>query len=156
ARPLQRAIREEVLLPLARRIAAQPASGEQLLELCVVEGRIDAASIPVNATAQPEPPEPEVHERLTVLDAVSGRVRRIELRHLLTAIEGQRQRIEAHIAGPRYQALATRAMELLEETSKPTFWDDNERARQILSDVYHIERVTDRFNDLRSRAERLA
>jgi ATP-dependent Clp protease ATP-binding subunit ClpC len=154
ARPLQRAIRELVLLPLARRIAAQPGSGEQLLELCVVDGRIDAASIPVNAAAQPEPPE--AHERLTVLDATSGRTRRMDLRHLLTAIEGQRRRIEAHIAGPRYQALEARAVELLEETGKPTFWDDNERARQIFSAIYHIERVTDRFNDLRSRAERLA
>ena len=33
ARPLQRAIKDLVLLPLARRIAAQPATGEQLLEL---------------------------------------------------------------------------------------------------------------------------
>ena len=38
ARPLQRAINEQVLLPLARPIAEQPALGEQLLELGVNDG----------------------------------------------------------------------------------------------------------------------
>lgn len=40
--------------------------------------------------------------------------------------------------------------------SKPSFWDDQERSRQILSIIYHAERITDRLNDLRNRAERLA
>ncbi|MFI5272829.1 MAG: AAA family ATPase [Ktedonobacterales bacterium] len=159
ARPLQRAIKRHVLLPLARRIAAQPASGEQLLELYVRDdGQIDAAIIPVSAAAEPEPEETtlkELHERLVVTDTASGRVRTMDLRHLIGAIAGLRGRIEALIAGPRFQALDARAVDLLDEQARPSFWDDNERARQVMSAIYHVERITDRCADLHSRAERL-
>ncbi len=157
ARPLQRAIKELVLLPLARRIASQPSTGEQLLELCVVDGKIDAAIIPVNGVAEVEreqkPTEP--HERTTVTDAVSGRAHTMDLQRLQDAIGTLRERIEGQIAGSRYEALQNRAQYLLEETGKPSFWDDNDRARQILSTIYQIERVTDRFVNLRNRAEQL-
>ena len=158
ARPLQRAIKRLVLLPLARQIAAQPAAGEQLLELCVRDGQIAAEIIPVNAAAAPEPEEEalkELHERLVVTDAASGRARTMDLRTLTGAIAGLRARIEEHIAGPRYQALAARSAELLEQTRGPSFWDDNERARQIMTAIYAFERVTDHFAALRNRAERL-
>ncbi len=158
ARPLQRAIKRLVLLPLARRIAAQPAAGEQLLELYVRDGQIDAAIIPVNAAAAPEPEEAalkELHERLVVTDAASGRPRTMDLRTLAGAIAALQARVEAQIAGPRYQALAARSAELLEQTRGPSFWDDTDRVRQIMTAIYAIERVTDRFASLRNRAERL-
>src|SRR5262249_45986005 len=98
----------------------------------------------------------ELHERLTVTESASGKARTMDLRRLQAAIEAQHQRIVAHIACERYQALETRAIQLLEETARSTFWDDQERAKQILSTVYQIERITDRFVNLRSRAERLA
>jgi ATP-dependent Clp protease ATP-binding subunit ClpA/protein subunit release factor B len=158
ARPLQRAIKEQVLMPLARRIAEQPAISEQLLELVVVDGKIDTATIPLNpaAVAEPEETPPELRERLTITESASGKARTMDLRRLQAAVEAQHERIIAHIACERYQALETRAIQLLEETAKPTFWDDQERAKQVLSTVYQIERITDRFVNLRSRAERLA
>ncbi|MGZ3638245.1 MAG: AAA family ATPase, partial [Ktedonobacterales bacterium] len=159
ARPLQRAIKEHVLLPLARRIAAQPSTGEQLLELCVRDGHIDAEIIPVNPAAQVEGVEDtlaELHERLTVTDAVSGRARTMDVRKLEEAIGELHTRIETQIAGERYQTIENQATALLEETSKPSFWDDQEHARQVLAAVYHLERLTDRITNLRSRAERLA
>ncbi|HEX6800538.1 MAG TPA: AAA family ATPase, partial [Ktedonobacterales bacterium] len=158
ARPLQRAIKRLVLLPLARQIAAQPSAGEQLLELYARDGQIAAAIIPVTAAAAPEPEEAalkELHERLVVTDAASGRARTMDLRTLAGAIAGLRARIEEQIAGPRYQALATRSAELLEQTRGPSFWDDNARARQIMTAIYAFERVTDHFAALRNRAERL-
>jgi ATP-dependent Clp protease ATP-binding subunit ClpC len=158
ARPLQRAIKELVLLPLARRIALQPSTGEQLLELCVVDGKIDATIIPVNGVAEVEREERQVepHERATVTDTASGRVHTMDLNRLQDAIVALRERIEGQIAGARYEALQSRARHLLEETAKPSFWDDNDRARQILSTIYQMERVTDHFANLRNRAEQLA
>ncbi len=157
ARPLQRAIKDLVLLPLARRIALQPSTGEQLLELCVVDGKIDAAIIPVNGVAEVEREEApaEPHERTAVTDTASGRVRTMDLRKLQEAIVALRERIEGQINGARYEALQHRAQQLLAETGKPSFWDENDRARQILSTIYQIERVTDRFVNLRNRAEQL-
>src|SRR5579859_4018085 len=104
ARPLQRAIKDQVLLPLARRIAAQPATGEQLLELCVADGRIDAAIIPINPAVEVESdasdaPAAVSGERVAVADAATGRVRNLELRQLQVALEAQRERVLAQIAG---------------------------------------------------------
>jgi ATP-dependent Clp protease ATP-binding subunit ClpC len=158
ARPLQRAIKRLVLLPLARRIAAQPAAGEQLLELYVRDGQIDAAIIPVSAASAPEPDEAALkalHERQVVTDAVSGRARTMDLSALSDAIAALLTRVEEQIAGSRYQALAARSAELLEQTRGPTFWDDNERARQIMTAIYAFERITEHFAALRNRAERL-
>ncbi len=155
ARPLQRAIKELVLLPLARRIALQPATGEQLLELCVVDGKIDAAIIPENGVAAVEREPAEPHERTTLTDAASGRVHSVDMHRLQDAIAALRARIEEQISGPRYLALQGRAADLLEETGKPSFWDDNDHARGILSTIYQLERVTDHFVNLRSRAEQL-
>ena len=157
ARPLQRAIKDLVLLPLARRIALQPSTGEQLLELCVVDGKIDAAIIPVNGVAEVEREERQVesHERATVTDTASGRVHTMDLNRLQDAIVALRERIEGQIGGARYEALQSQARHLLEETATPSFWDDNDRARQILSTIYQMERVTDHFVNLRNRAEQL-
>ncbi|MGO8951235.1 MAG: AAA family ATPase [Ktedonobacterales bacterium] len=155
ARPLQRAIKELVLLPLARRIALQPSTGEQLLELCVVDGKIDAAIIPVNEVAEVEREPLPPHERTTLTDAASGRVHTVDLRQLQDAVVALRERIEEQISGPRYQGLQNRATDLLAETGKPSFWDDNDRAREILSTIYQIERVTSHLVNLRSRAEQL-
>ncbi len=158
ARPLQRAVNERVLLPLARRIAEEPSLKEQLLELIVVDGNIVPASIPINPVALAEPPEetPEaLRERLSITDDESGRTRKLDLKQLQGVVAAQQARILSNIEGERYQALTNNAKALLDETARPTFWDDPIAAKHMLSSVYQIERVTDRFVTLRNRAERL-
>jgi ATP-dependent Clp protease ATP-binding subunit ClpC len=155
ARPLQRAIRDAVLLPLARAIAEQPALGEQLLELVVRDGRIVAETIPLSA------PEAEAHaeeddelrERLPVAEALSGKVRSMDARELEGAIAELRERVEAHIAGERYERLRARQQTLLEEMARPSFWDDQDRSRQTMTEIYHIDRMTTRFTELRNRLD---
>src|SRR5579859_3841264 len=158
ARPLQRAIKDYVLLPLARRIAAQPAAGEQLLELFAQDGKIDAAIIPVTAAAVPEESAeaaPALGERVSIADSETGRERRMDLRQLAGEVTALRERIETQIACERYETLQARSRALLEEVSGATFWDDPLRSRYVLAAIYHGERVTDRFVNLRNRAERL-
>jgi ATP-dependent Clp protease ATP-binding subunit ClpA len=159
ARPLQRAIRDAVLLPLARKIAEQPATGEQLLELCVRDGRIEPEIIPFGPLPEAELPEPEPERASArrVRPAVGdGRARGRDLRQLTEAIEQLRERLEAHIGSERYGELETRAERLLEETAQPSFWDNQERSQQVFSTIYHLKRVTERFTDLRNRTERLS
>jgi ATP-dependent Clp protease ATP-binding subunit ClpA len=157
ARPLQRAIKEQVLLPLARRIAAQPTSGEQLLELYARDGIIEVAIIPVSAAeADTDETLEELRQRATVTDASTGRPRSLDLHQFQDAIAALSSRLEASIKGERHEAMHERGLQLLEEISKPGFWDEPERARQTLSAIYHVERVTERFESLRNRAERLA
>ena len=159
ARPLQRAIKDNVLMSLARKIAAQPAAGEQLLELCVRAGQVEAEIIPSGPLTEAQRPEPEPvepRERLAVREAASGRARTMDLRQLEEAIAGLRERVEAHIASERYQTLRTTAQQLLAEVNQPSFWDDQQRSRQTLSTIYHLEQITDRFTNLQHRIEGLA
>jgi ATP-dependent Clp protease ATP-binding subunit ClpC len=72
ARPLQRAIREHVLLPLARTIAANPAIGEQLLELVARDGKIQAEAIPLTAPEQEAIEAEGPRERVPVVEAASA------------------------------------------------------------------------------------
>ncbi len=155
ARPMQRVIGELVLLPLARAIAEQPAMGEQLLELVVRDGRIETEVIPLEAS-EPEPVAEEPHERVSVLDAQTGRARSLDARGLEQAIEEQRQRVEQHLAGERYEQLSARQQTLIDEMNRPSFWDDQERSRRVLSEIYHIDTMRKRLTDLRNRAEGLA
>jgi peptide chain release factor 2 len=72
------------------------------------------------------------------------------------AIEDLRQKIETTIESDRHVAMHERGLRLLDEISHPGFWDEQEQARRTLSEVYHVERITERFTNLRTRAERLA
>ena len=158
ARPLQRAVKELVLLPLARRIAEQPSLKEQLLELVVEGDKIVPSPIPLNPVAQVEPPEePEEgpRDRLTITDGTSGRTRKLDLKQLQGVVEALQARILTNIANEPYQALESHVVRLLEGTAHPAFWDNPDAAKRTLSSVYQIERVTNRFINLRNRAERL-
>jgi hypothetical protein len=155
ARPLQRAIREHVLLPLARTIAANPAIGEQLLELVARDGKIEAEAIPLTTPEQEAAADEGLRERVPVVEATSGRARTMDAREIEAAIEEQRARIERHMDGERYEALRAMQQTMLEEMGRPSFWDDQDRSRRVLSEISHIDRMTGRFTDLRNRSENM-
>ena len=153
ARPLQRAIRDLVILPLARTIAEQPALGEQLLELGVRDGVIVAEPIALTTPAATVEPDESPREKTTITEGESGRTRTMDIRELQTLIEGLRVRVETHIDSERYETLRETAQALLEEMGQPSFWDDTERSRQVMSEAHHVDRITRRFTDLRERID---
>lgn len=167
ARPLQRAIRDRVLLPLARQIAARPAAGEQLFELCARDGNIVAEVIPMGPLAEAARPETEpasaplapTAETGASGDGVAARPRETRPRDG-RPVDGRIgdlcARLESILVSDRFQEVDTRAHELVEQTAQPAFWDDHERSREVLAAAYHLDRVKERLNDLRNRAERLA
>lgn len=162
---LQRAIQELILLPLARRIAAQPDLLDQLLEFRVVQGRVEIEVIPVGAPVS-QAPEPEVFANpsletsaeveLAFAEPAAAPVARKDLRQLSESIAELQQRLSGLMESEPYQALQDRSRLLLEQTLQPSFWDDQTSARATLSSLYHLERLTDQFTSLRSRAEALA
>jgi ATP-dependent Clp protease ATP-binding subunit ClpC len=153
ARPLQRAIRDLVILPLARTIAEQPSLGEQLLELGVRDGKIVAEPISMTVSAATVEPDDAPREKLTITEGESGRTRTMDIRELQKLVEGLRTRVETHIASERYEALRETAQALLEEMARPSFWDDTERSRRVMSEAHHVDRLTKRFTDLRERLD---
>jgi ATP-dependent Clp protease ATP-binding subunit ClpA len=147
ARQLQRTIRDKVLLPLARTIAAQPGSGEQLLELCARDGQIETQIIP---SAEPLAEAPAAVER----DAPHVAADRIaDLRELREELERLYERVEEHLRSERFHTLENQTESLLAEVGQPAFWDDQERSRRILSAIHRLEQVKARFPELRDRIE---
>jgi ATP-dependent Clp protease ATP-binding subunit ClpC len=158
ARPLQRAIKELVLLPLAQKIAAQPSIGDQLLELGVKDGRIVAEVIPVGPTlaaVQPEKAHDHPPERVTVRESAEGRDRVMDARQLDRAVDDLLSRVERDVESEQYRALQDRAQALLDQMGQPNFWDDRTRMRQTLSTAHRLKLVADRFPELHNRAEGL-
>jgi ATP-dependent Clp protease ATP-binding subunit ClpC len=147
ARQLQRTIRDKVLLPLARAIAAQPGSGEQLLELCARDGQIETQIIP---SAEPLAEPPATHER----EAQHAAAERVgDLRELRDDLQRLYERVEEHLRSERFQTLEQRTEALLAEVGQPAFWDDQERSRRILTGLHRMEQVKARFPELRDRIE---
>jgi ATP-dependent Clp protease ATP-binding subunit ClpC len=161
ARPLKRAIDRLVLLPLARRIAAEPDLRDQLLEFQAPHGEIEIATIPLGPTLVTTPPKPEelpedeeaeweeqpqAGARLSVPPGLS-------LRQIEVGIGALRRRLEAHLGSEHFERLVTLKEELLEEMLEPSFWDDEERAHRVNRTVYHLDRITKRLLDLQRQAE---
>ena len=158
ARPLQRAIKELVLLPLAEMIAAQPSMGDQLLELGVRDGQIVAEAIPVgptHAAVQPERAQEQEHVRLAVREGAEGRTRTYDARRLEGAVEDLLARIVEHLTSEQYRTLQDQAQALTDRMALPNFWDDTTHVRQTLSRAHRLRVVAERFTELRVRAEGL-
>jgi ATP-dependent Clp protease ATP-binding subunit ClpA len=157
ARPLQRAIKDLVLVPLARHIARAPGATDQLLELRAANGQVELRPIPLG----PVPAVPSPSGATSAEEEEEAAPPR-----LLTRQERSRQqveesiaalhtRIEADLVSDRYRALQAQASDLLAEMAKPTFWDDAGQSRGVLATLYQLERITDLFGSLRTRAEAL-
>jgi ATP-dependent Clp protease ATP-binding subunit ClpA len=147
ARQLQRTIRDKVLLPLARTIAAQPGSGEQLLELCARDGQIVTQIIP---SAEPLVEPPVAPESEVTHGAAE---RSADLRELREELDQLYARVEEHLRSERFHTLESQAEALLAEVGQPAFWDDQERSRRILTAIHRMEQVKARFPELRDRIE---
>jgi ATP-dependent Clp protease ATP-binding subunit ClpA len=154
ARPLQREIERMVILPLARLVVERdpgPAlrrdSVGYLLRFGVRDGQIHLSLVPLDI--------PE--EAAEVVPAAPAPDRRLEtdVAAVLRAIRELRERAADEAAGPVLKGLRREVSELLRRTVEPTFWDAPADAREVLSRVYHLERVLKRFDDLYERAEYL-
>jgi ATP-dependent Clp protease ATP-binding subunit ClpC len=145
ARPLQREIERAVINPLARLIVEQrPGPGDLVRftragdEICVSVQRLTVRDDP-RQSARPT----AVGTEATLARAA----RRAEALH---------EEVEAEELAPHTQALRTELSALVEQTSTPGFWDDSAGAKGTMERLYQIERVLERFDGLRVRAEGLA
>jgi peptide chain release factor 2 len=154
ARPLQREIERMVILPLARLVVERdpgPAlardSAGHLLRFGVRDNQIQLGLVSLDIPEEPA----------EALPAAPAPDRRLEtdLAGVLRAIRELRERAADEAAGPVVKGLRREVSGLLRRTNEPTFWDAPAAAREVLSRVYHLERVLKRFDDLYERAEYL-
>jgi len=152
ARPLQREIERMVILPLARLVVERDPGAGHLLRFGVRDGQIQLGLLSLDIPEEPaEALQPQVGTHAPAPD------RRLEtdLAALLRTIRELRERAADESAGPVVKGLRREVSALLRRTVEPTFWDAPAAAREVLSRVYHLERVLKRFDDLYERAEYL-
>ena len=107
--------------------------------MCVSVQRV---SVPDDA-----PPRRERPAAVSTQATLARAARRAEALH---------QELEAEDAAPHALALRTELSALVEGTSAPGFWDDAGGAKATMERLYQLERVLERFDDLRRRADGLA
>ncbi len=144
ARPLQREIERMVILPLARLVVEQAVDHRKLIHFRVRDDQIDLSLVPLElpdetADVSPAPP--------------ADRRLETDIAGVLRAIGDLRLRSAAEEATSNVQGLRRLVSALLERTHEPSFWDDPTSAREVLSRVYHLERVLKRLDVLTDRAE---
>lgn len=145
ARPLQREIERMVILPLARLVVDRRADHNHLLRFSVKDDQIDLHLVELDTPddmADITPAAPPVDRRLET-----------DIAAVLKIVQQLRDRIEIDEASPVVQRLRREATALLARTHEPSFWDDQATARNIMSRIYHVERVLKRRDALADRAE---
>lgn len=147
ARPLQREIERMVILPLARLVVERDPGAGHLLRFGVRDAQIQLGLLSLDIPEEPA-------EALPAAPAPDRRVE-TDLAVLLRAIRELRERAADEAAAPAVKRLRREVSALLRRTNEPTFWDAPAAAREVLSRVYHLERVLKRFDDLYERAEYL-
>jgi hypothetical protein len=96
------------------------------------------------------PPQPQPRRRRAAEETeatLARAARRAALLH---------EELEQEDDSPAVQTLRTQHSALVERTGQPGFWDDNAAALRTLDRLYAVERILERFDALRLRAEGLA
>jgi ATP-dependent Clp protease ATP-binding subunit ClpC len=127
ARPLKRTVERLVLLPVARAVSGGEVPAGSLLRLVERGGTVCIETVRPDETAEPAPP--------SSLDEVRARVA------LLRA---------------KADAVAERKSRLLEESSRPGFWDDRPQALSILDTVHRLDRLLQDVRRLEDNVARTA
>ncbi|MBM3458335.1 MAG: PCRF domain-containing protein, partial [Armatimonadetes bacterium] len=148
ARPLQREIEKAVILPLARLLVDQEADHRHLIRFSCREGKIHLTRVVV------EEPEETAAEGVRVGPSAERRPEP-DAAELLRRSQALRDLCAAEDAGAVVQALRRETEQLLARTREPTFWDEADTARDVLRQIYHLERVLKRLDNLAERSERL-
>jgi ATP-dependent Clp protease ATP-binding subunit ClpC len=145
ARPLQREIERAVISPLARLLVEQrPDPGDLVrftcrnAEICVAVEKVTVPAKPRRSTRPPAPPTEATLSR-------AGR----RASELHAELESENRAAPA-------QSLRMELSALVEQTGTPGFWDSSAHAKATMERLYQVERVLERFDALRGRAEGLA
>ena len=147
ARPLQREIERMVILPLARLVVERDPGAGHLLRFGVRDGQIALSLVSLDI--------PDEQPELAALAPAPDRRLETDLQAVLRGIRDLRARTADESASLAVKSLRREVSVLLRRTAEPSFWDAPAAAREVLSRVYHLERVLKRFDELAERAEYL-
>jgi ATP-dependent Clp protease ATP-binding subunit ClpC len=147
ARPLKRAIEQNVVLPLARLLAERTRLETNLLRLNRKGSEVILGVTRLAGAAEEKPVLLEPGPL-----AADQKQRRLEAGDLVGGFADLRRTFEDWGARDAVLEMRNERDSRLSETGKPTFWDDPERARANLARFYFLERLLKRLQQLTDQA----
>lgn len=152
ARPLRRQVEKLAILPVAREIIALEETDKgSLLRLQVKEGAIDVNILADRQTHTAR----RIAGGVPVEDPLHGTKKKIRPSDLAETLKKFEGHIEALEDRSDEEELVERKSELLALSGKADFWDDQARAREVLSDIYRLERLIEAIAKSKQRHEAL-
>jgi ATP-dependent Clp protease ATP-binding subunit ClpC len=146
ARPLKREIERLVVTPLARMLAAAPQRESQLLRVVAEGAGVTIRSLPIT----------EAEQTATVsLSSGNGSRQRMDTPALVEALAALRRKLADWNASDTVKEMREEKTNLMAQTQRPDFWKRADEARETLARYYFLDRLLQRIEGLRERAEYL-
>ncbi|NET47441.1 MAG: ATP-dependent Clp protease ATP-binding subunit [Merismopedia sp. SIO2A8] len=142
ARPLQREIEKTVIVPLASLLVRKNPTSHQILRFKVRSSRIKIELVPIPTPKPATLPAPNTRQ-IRALSAILAELAQLQ-KELLEATDSE-----------SLTTLRSTMTRLLAQSYAPTFWDHPTEAQRTLSQIYHLDRVSKRLDDLLERSDRL-
>lgn len=146
ARPLKREIERLVVTPLARMLAAAPQRESQLLRVTAEREGVAIRSLPIT----------EAEQTATVsLSSGNGARQRMDTPALVEALATLRRKLADWDASDTVKEMRDEKINLLGQSQRQDFWKRADEARETLARYYFLDRLLQRIEGLRERAEYL-
>lgn len=145
ARPLKREIERTVIVPLASLLVRKEPDSSQLLRFAVRNDKIhlELGALPNQAPLEDRGLIPRQKRQAKALAT------------LLEELSDLQESFFQQEDSPMILAMRDSMNQLLEESHSPTFWENPPVARQVLSRIYHLDRMLNRLSTLLERCDRL-
>ncbi len=150
ARPLKREIERLVVAPMARALAQRDPQEESLLRVLAEGGAVVLKTVPID--------EAERSTTVMLSSAMDGggpRRARLDGPGLVEAFAELRRQLKDWEESETVKEMASEKEQALQAMSEPDFWDNGERARDVLARFYFLDRLLRRLQQLSDRAEYL-
>lgn len=152
ARPLKRAVEKFALLPIARQIVHMTGENRQsLLRLLPAGNGITVRIVQDRLSRKQE----SIARGVQVVDPIHGTKSKLkpdQIEERVTELQNTIADLEQQCADRKLEQLKT---DLLHRTTLVNFWDDPEQARDVLGEIYRLERLLEAVARVRKRSEDL-
>lgn len=138
ARPLRRQVEKLAVLPVAKKIISL---GEQdrgsLLRLFIAAGKIEVELVEDRQTRTAR----RMVQGIRVVDPIDGKNTKVKWDDVETDLVSLGRTVEALQARSKEESFRTKKAEFVSESAEEDFWDDQSRAREVLGEIYRLERL---------------
>lgn len=153
ARPLRRQVERLAVLPVAREIIGlSGANRGSLIHLGVVGDTIKVSLLQDRQTRTAQ----KMINGISVVDPVDGSKSRVAVSQIAEDLEAFTASIASLQSRYEEEDLDGRKTRLVEQSSRADFWDDQDTARQILGEIYRLERLSGAIRKAAHSHEKLA